>query len=474
MYPVLIVAAMALAVLFYSFGFVSTKMGLFPSTYLDDAWRAARAYKEAWEESRTPPAFVSNVDASSLEGSVPVIRSLGETPSDGQSDLILMQGGWYRLTSHCPDYGCLAWIMDRDGEILHTWPIKENVPWERLENVGGFATFENIYPTGLQLLDNGDLIVAYHGRNTFPFGIGLARIDRNGDLVWRSDRGVHHWIDLGDDGLIYAPAHRLLDSPIRIGETNNMLRCEDGRIYEDLVLVYDLDGNVLEEISIHDAMVDSGYVGLVRNTVEPCDPLHLNHVEVLDADRADEFPPAKAGDLLVSLLSLDAVALIDRDTHAVTWVDVGKTIAQHNALFYENGKIIVFDNQGGNYRHGGSRIVTIDMGTGALDTIYPTDDVPPDDRFYSSRAGHFVLSDDNQKLLMSLTMDGIVFEIDLEAGRILWEYDNIFDMTQNPETAENGNLGDFARFQTGGAYYVGQPAFLDIARRAGNDYVKNE
>ena len=30
-------------------------------------------------------------------------------------DLILVGGGPSQLMSHCPDFGCFAWIMDRDG-----------------------------------------------------------------------------------------------------------------------------------------------------------------------------------------------------------------------------------------------------------------------------------------------------------------------------------------------------------------------
>ncbi|MEO1189165.1 MAG: hypothetical protein AAFW60_08830, partial [Pseudomonadota bacterium] len=124
---------------------------------------------------------------------------------------------------------------------------------------------------------------------------------------------------------------------------------------------------------------------------------------------------------------------------------------------------IVFDNQGGHYRRGGSRIATIDMASGELETLYPTDDVPLDERFYTRQAGHFVLSEDNDRALTSLTLDGILKEVDLRSGEIIWEYENIHDMTDHPDTADDGNLGDFTRFQTGGAYYVDRPTFLDTA-----------
>ncbi len=456
-------AAVSFAILVYIFSFVSVQMKLFPTPYLEDAWRAARAFKEAWEEGQTPPTFLENVDSSEVDGPTPITLKLDPSLEGKDDDLILMQGGFYRLTSHCPEFGCVAWVMNREGEILHTWPIKENVPWETVEGVEGFNTFENIYPTGMILLDDGDLIIAYHGQNTFPFGIGIARLDRNGDLVWKNDRGVHHWLDLGDDGLIYAPAHRLLDSPLRIGDTQKLLRCDDGKVYDDLIIVYDLDGNIVEEFSVLESLVDSDYVGLIRGTTDECDPLHLNHVEVVDQDMAGLFPPAEPGDLLLSLLAIDTVVLIDRETKAVKWIDSGHVIAHHNPLFYKEGEIILFDNQGGHHRRGGSRIGVIDMESETFETIYPPEDAPLDEEFYSWAAGHFVMDDAKERLLLALTFDGTVREIDLESGEVLWEYDNVFDMTTHPAMVENSSVSDYARFQTGGAWYVGRPGFLDTS-----------
>lgn len=468
MKALIVLATISLAILGYTYGFVSTQMGLFPHAILDEAWKAARAYKYAWEQSLTPPTFVANVEDPTVAGALPVIDVLDETAVADSDGLFLMQGGWYRLTSHCPEYGCAAWLMDRRGEIVFTWPMKENVPWEELPDREGFAIFENIYPTGIQLLESGDLILAYQGRNTFPFGIGIARLDQNGDVVWKSDRAVHHWLEMGDDDLIYAPAHRLLDSPYRIGDTNKLLTCDEGKIYDDLVLVYDLDGNIQEEFSLLEVLVNSGYPGLLRGTVAPCDPLHLNYIDVLEAADAGEFPDADAGDLLVSLLSIDTIALIDRDTRRIKWISSGQVVAQHNAVFYKDNKIMAFDNQGGHHRRGGSRLVTIDLATQELETLYPTDDVPPDERFYTRAAGHFMLSDDKRRALISLTMDGLVHEHDLETGQIIWKYDNVFDMTVHPDTAENGNLDNYSRYQTGGTYYVGRPAFLDSIRQVRN------
>ena len=151
--------------------------------------------------------------------------------------------------------------MDRDGVVYHAWPIDPAVQWG--ETLSGFAQPENITPIGAHVYDNGDLLATFQGRNTFPFGVGVAKFDREGKLLWKKENNAHHWFDIDDQGLIYTVAHRLRDSPIELGDTDRYLNCEDGQIYEDFVVVLDSDGNVVEEFSLLDAYVKSGYAGLL-------------------------------------------------------------------------------------------------------------------------------------------------------------------------------------------------------------------
>ena len=173
------------------------------------------------------------------------------------------------------------------------------------------------------MYDNGDLLATFQGRNTFPFGVGVAKFDRDGKLLWKKENNAHHWFDIDDQGLIYTVAHRLRDSPIELGNTDRYLNCEDGQIYEDFVVVLDSDGNVVEEFSLLDAYVESGYAGLLERTRGKCDPLHLNDVRILKAEDADAYPGFAAGDILVSTNAVNAVAVLDRGSRLIKWLTSG-------------------------------------------------------------------------------------------------------------------------------------------------------
>ncbi len=93
-------------------------------------------------------------------------------------------------------------------------------------------------------------MVTYHAQKTFPYAVGLARLDRDSNLLWKKELLAHHWLSVADDGRIFVPALRPLDSPIPIGQTRASIVSDTGRAYDDVILVLDADGNVLDEISM--------------------------------------------------------------------------------------------------------------------------------------------------------------------------------------------------------------------------------
>ena len=125
----------------------------------------------------------------------------------------------------------------------------------------------------------------FQGHNTFPFGVGVAMFDQSGKLKWKKANHAHHWFDIDDDGLIYVPTQRLLDSPIELGTDRPTadLRGQEG-LRRSGIAVLDRDGKVVDEFSLFDTYIDFGYEGLLERTRSKCDPLHLNDVRVLKAD----------------------------------------------------------------------------------------------------------------------------------------------------------------------------------------------
>ena len=84
-----------------------------------------------------------------------------------------------------------------------------------------------------------------------------------------------------------------------------------------VVLEISPDGKVVDEISMPTAPWRD-MAGVLQRTTDCHDPTHLNDVEEVTPEFAAAFPQSKAGDLIVSLRNLNAVAGIDRQTKRAT------------------------------------------------------------------------------------------------------------------------------------------------------------
>lgn len=443
----------------YLYGIASSKKQWFPATIIEDGWRAAEALHEVWQSnlSGLPPGALNIVyDA-------PRLQQISEITvnRDHSEDLLLITGGPFKLMQACPDLGCLAWLMDRSGAIYHAWPIDPKIQWG--DSLKGEVKPSNITPIGAHAYDNGDLLVTFQGRNTFPFGVGVARVDIDGKLIWQLENNAHHWFDVDDDGQIYLATHRLIESPLKLGDTNLWLKCEDGQIYEDFVVILDPHGNIIEEFSLFDVFIDSGYAGLIELTRSTCDPLHLNDVRVLTSKDAGGYPDFAAGDILISTNAVNAVAVLDSATKQIKWLTSGRMIAQHNPRFAGGNSILVFDNRGGKKIENQvrSRIIKIDVSSDQMQVLFPKPHTQPSVNFHTDVAGQFDFDQARDRALVALSLRGRILEIDLKSGEVLWEYDEVQDIGEYLRAKDDDDSKPFARFSVNGAFYADRPAFLD-------------
>jgi Arylsulfotransferase (ASST) len=451
---------LGLSAMAYFYGVASTKRQWFPTTVVEDGWLAAKALKEVWdsEADHLPPGAIELADAE------PIHRPPGDLASTQApappEELLLIPGGPFQLMEFCPELGCLAWLMDRRGTIYHAWPLDPAVEWG--DSVSAASQDWYISPTGGHVYGNGDLLVVFQGHNTFPFGVGIARFDRNGKLLWKKEINAHHWFDLDDQGRIYLATHRLVDSPLELADTDHQLTCEDEKIYEDFIAILDPDGNVIDEFSLYDVFIDSGYVGLLERTRGRCDPLHLNDVRVLKAEDADGYPEFAVGDIMVSTNAVNTVAVIDPRSRRIKWLTSGTTVAQHSPRFAGDNRILVFDNRGGARidEKGGSQIVSIDVASGVPQTVFPKPEGVPSLDFYSHVAGHIDLDRGSSRALISLYDQGRILEVDLVTGEVLWEYTNVHDIGGYQGSEDGDGSPTFALFGINSADYVARPAFL--------------
>lgn len=411
-------ASFSLAVVAFSYGFVASQFKLFPYEVLRDAKSALLA--------------LVNADASAENNGLVNYRQQVLRPTalkhktSYRENYIVVSGGLGQQSEAEPSQ-IVATIIDRDGKVVHEWKCKREL-WAELEKVTRVPGVSGpIGVASIELHQNGDLLANFHGFNTFPFAVGMARFDASSKLIWRKELLTHHSFTVSEDRIV-VPALEVLDSPIRIGETAAMIESESGKIYHDMLLTLDADGNELQRISIKDALFKSGWTGhLIRENspkVASEDPLHLNDVRVIDEISANKLAGINAGDLLISLRNINLVGILDPHSQRFKWISSGATVGQHSPRVYKNG-VLVLDNLGGDRNLGGTRLVHIDFQSGLPRTIFPREHVEMPDLCRTANSGNLEISKDQRFALLTVSHEGAIWEIDLETGEVIWEYINV-------------------------------------------------
>src|SRR5262249_28749637 len=158
---------------------------------------------------------------------------------------------------------------------------------------------------GCYLYPNGDLLVVFHGREQLANGYGLAKLDKDSNVVWSYPARCHHDVDVAEDGTIYAIAHENINV-MPPGLEHLPVPC-----LVDYVVVLPPDGKELRTpIPILEALRDSPYSALLSSVGKPAkrqaasgltvprfldnlrsqDVLHTNSVKVLTRELAPKFP----------------------------------------------------------------------------------------------------------------------------------------------------------------------------------------
>jgi hypothetical protein len=260
--------------------------------------------------------------------------------------------------------------------------------------------------------------------------MGLAKFDKDSKLVWKNNDHYNHWFSVDEEGRIYVPGAKLVKSPLNVkGDVN--ITCGNKYFPYETVVILDSGGNKIKEIDTYKAIIESDLAGVFTSytidfyEIETCDPLHLNDVRILSEEMARKFPRFEPGDLLLSFRSLNGVGVLDPDSSLFKWFYVGAVQYQHSPRFYGDNQILVFDNLGGSSKNNASRVAAIDVSSGHVQTVFPRKDIKiPPRSFFSDKGGHIDVNADQKRMLVSWTHKGLVWEIDIESGEVLWEYIN--------------------------------------------------
>jgi Arylsulfotransferase (ASST) len=390
----------------------------FPARYVTDAYRGGQALiskiRDAndpfpgtlWQPARTPAQGVTIHDrARSFPG--PTLYTVGHAQK--------------------------AILVAPSGEIVHEWHLPYSEVWDESAAVARPQPDELIYYRKAHLYPNGDLLVIYEGVGDTPWGYGLAKMDKNSNLIWKYLQQTHHDFDIAPDGSIYALTHEI---DTRVLEDWQHL--EPPRV-DDFLVVLSPDGKELRKISLLDAFLESPF-GRMTNTVAwyaKGDFFHTNNVDLLPPGSAHWLAPeASDQQVMLSMRELNAIGTLDLETERFSWAMQGPWLGQHDPDLLPDGHILLFDNFG-NYSAGGvSRIIEFDPKSLELAWTYAGSEEQP---FWSNVRG------DQQRLangntLITESEGGRIFEVSPD-GAIVWEF-------VNPVRNDDGALVSIVCFGT--------------------------
>ena len=214
-----------------------------------------------------------------------------------------------------------------------------------------------MYIEKARLLPNGDLLALYVAIGTSPWGMGLVRLDRDGEIVWKYLAQSHHDFDVGPDGRIYVLTHEIRDDVVPGHQ-----HLQPPRI-DDYAVVLSPDGEELQKVWLLGALANSPYATML-STVPwyiaegKGDYLHTNSIDVVTDEQAAQAPFAEAGQVLLSLREIGAIALLDLEREQVAWALRGPWLRQHDADLLADGRLLLFDNEGD--ITGRSRVLELD------------------------------------------------------------------------------------------------------------------
>lgn len=354
------------------------------------------------------------------------VDEIDDVPMDRQY-LLFLGGDGFNLEG-CPEQGCLAWIQDRQGNLLHTWPNHQD-PIPNLDRHEKGIKPPSFRPTDAKLLKNGNLLVNYQVAHSYPYAGGMVLYDRNGAIVWSKYDWNHHWLNVSNEK-IYSPKMALSPKKLTIPGYRHEIVCDED-VLVDLLAEYNMSGELIRELNIINKLAEEDWLGtLFRSDIdrwaevgvtnEFCDPTHLNFVEIVPENADGEL--IQPGDFILSLRSNSSLILMDGDLDRIKKVVMGRTIYQHSPRYYKEDKIVVFDNQGGASAPNISRLLEIDMSTMDSRVIYPNKDTVGEEKFHSTIAGYVGMNDSRTHALAVATIAGRVLEINLETGEKTWEY----------------------------------------------------
>lgn len=339
------------------------------------------------------------------------------------------------LVSSFYDDGNEIRLIRRDGSPVARWPVD-------YFSLFPDRSYLTLPPQASLNTDIHGMVIRPDGAVIFNFDYaGMAALSRCGELLWTLPAMTHHSIEFAEGGGLWSFARR----QYKAGDRS--FAPFVGPAWEDYIIKVSDDGKILREVGVmapllasKDGLSQMTAVGGVPSGDPDGELIHPNKVAELPAALAPAFPMFRAGDLIVSERTYNLLMVLDGETGALKWRQVGPFIRQHDPEFAPDGTIVLFDNNAFESR---GEILPA-PGTAPVTTVMALD--PADGSttvLYGDRPGEEMLSRIRGKvellprdhLLITEFEGGRVIEVD-DQRRKVWEYVNRHDERRVAEITE--------------------------------------
>lgn len=307
-------------------------------------------------------------------------------------------------------------IMDMDGQKLHEWNVDWFRIWPDAEHLSEHSIPRGRPGThihGAVVMENGDLVFNFEH-------LGLVRLDRRGEVVWRLPYQTHHSVHRHNDGNLWVCGQKEHTEPD--AQFPNRLP----PFAEYTILEVTPEGRIVEEWSVAELLRENGLAGLLylgslknESTQVRGDSLHLNDVEPFPTTMKQDF--FNQGDILVSLRNINTVFVFDRQSRKIKFICTGWFVRQHDPDFIDGNRFSVFDNNNiAPRKHGQQSRIVIVSARDKTSEVFFEGNLKAS--FYTDSMGkHQWLPNGN--MLITESKQGRAFEIN-RRGEVVWEYVN--------------------------------------------------
>ncbi len=218
------------------------------------------------------------------------------------------------LTQFNDKAGTFDLVSLSDGSVAHSWKVEGMEP-----------------PVAVSMFDETILVGGVRGAEDST--VELAKRNKAGETLWRTEISSHHLVFVAADGYIYT-------SIISKHEpTQKLLGAKNYR--DDGWAILSPDGKIVDQGSVTQMLIDNG-LGHMIYGVGPLetDPIHMNAVRVAEIE--SEY--WDVGDLLMSARHISMVFLYRPSTKKIIWYKSGPWLNQHDPDFISDTQISVFGN----------------------------------------------------------------------------------------------------------------------------------